>query len=177
MDPRRARFEAEVLPHLDAAYRYALALTRSGADAEDLVQDSLLRAYRHWEGLRQAAKPWLMAIVRNGFFTSHARRGRAELVSMSADEPAEAALQVAAPAADPQDHAIREDQRRRLDQLLSRLAEEHREVLILREVEDLSYGEIAAIAGLPLGTVMSRLARARQALRQLWLQTHGEGGT
>ncbi|MBS0612487.1 MAG: sigma-70 family RNA polymerase sigma factor [Proteobacteria bacterium] len=175
MDRKRARFEAEVLPHLDAAYRYALALTRSGADAEDLVQDAVLRAYRHWEGLRQAAKPWLMAIVRNCFFTARARQNRAELVSMSEDEWAQSALQVVAPMADPQTHTIRADQRRRLEQLLAQLAEEHREMLILREIEDLSYREIADIAGLPIGTVMSRLARARQALKELWLHTQGEG--
>lgn len=94
---------------------------------------------------------------------------------MSQDEWTQSALQVEAPVADPQTHAIHSDQQRRLEQLLTLLAEEHREVLVLREIEDLSYREIADISRLPIGTVMSRLARARQALKELWLHTQGEG--
>jgi RNA polymerase sigma-70 factor (ECF subfamily) len=175
MDEKRSRFEAEVLPHLDSAYRYALVLTRSRADAQDLVQESIMRAWRHQEGLRLQAKAWLMTIVRNCFLTSRAHPGRASTVSLSEVEPAQAALQLVAPMADPQDHAIRSDQQRSLERLLARLDREHREVLVLREIEDLSYREIAEVAGLPIGTVMSRLARARQALKDLWLDEHGEG--
>lgn len=175
MDEKRLRFEAEVLPHLGAAFRYALALTRSRADAQDLVQEATLRAWHHREVLRQQAKSWLMTIVRNCFLTSRAHQNRAATVSLSEEESGQAALQVEAPMADPADHAIRSDQQRHLDHLFARLDREHREVLVLREIEDLSYREIAEVAGLPIGTVMSRLARARQALKDQWLEVYGEG--
>lgn len=177
MDEKRSRFEAEVLPHLGSAYRYALALTRSPADAQDLVQESVMRAWRHQDGLRDQARSWLMTIVRNCFLSAHAHPSRVNTSSLSDEEPGQAALQMVAPMADPQDHAIRSDQQRNLDRLLARLDREHREVLVLREIEDLSYREIADVTRLPLGTVMSRLARARQALKTLWLEVHGEGTT
>lgn len=174
MNSRRAHFEAKVLPHLDAAYRYALGLSRSSADADDLVQDAVLRAYRGFDALRGEPKPWLLSIVRNCFFTSRQRHSRAGTVSLSDEKHASLLEHLQATAASPEDEAIRADQRNNLDSLLAKLAEEHREVLVLREAEDLSYREIADIAGLPIGTVMSRLARARQALKELWLGVHGD---
>jgi RNA polymerase sigma factor (sigma-70 family) len=174
MNKRRAHFEAQVLPHLDAAYRYALSLSRSPADADDLVQEAVLRAYRGFDALRGDPKPWLMSIVRNCFFTARQQQVRGGTVSLSDENHASLLDQLQAPAAGPEDEAIRADQRDSLDSLLGKLPCEHREVLILREAEDLSYREIADIAGLPIGTVMSRLARARQALKELWLGVHGD---
>jgi RNA polymerase sigma factor (sigma-70 family) len=173
MDDRRARFEAQVMPHLDAAYRFARWLARSGADAEDVVQDALLRAYRGFDGLRGAdAKGWLLTIVRNCHASAHRRRWRHPTVALPEDEDVH---EPDAAAPDPERHAMEQDEAADLTRLLAGLSLEHREVLELRELEELSYREIAAVTRLPIGTVMSRLARARGALRDLWL-TANPGG-
>jgi RNA polymerase sigma-70 factor (ECF subfamily) len=158
MDDRRLRFEAVALPHMDAAYNLARWLSRSPADADDIVQDAMLRAFRGFDGLRgDDARAWLLTIVRNCWRSSgrsQARRGHTEL-----DED------LVADTAGPEDAAMDASRRRRLDAMLALLPEEFREVLVLREMEDLSYREIAAVTGAPIGTVMSRLARARSLLR------------
>ena len=171
MDDRRRRFEAQALPHLDAAYNLARWLARSPADADDIVQEAILRAYRGFDGFRgDDAKPWLLAIVRNCFFTAVGQARQ----RMSAPLPEEnaaygdAALVDEAP--DPELAAIRADHSRKLDKIIAALPREFREVLILREMEDLSYRDIAQITGSPIGTVMSRLARARTALKETWLR-------
>jgi RNA polymerase sigma factor (sigma-70 family) len=171
MDDRRRRFEAQALPHLDAAYNLARWLARSPADADDIVQEAILRAYRGFDGFRgDDAKPWLLAIVRNCFFTAVGQARQ----RMSAPLPEEnaanddAALVDEAP--DPELAAIRADHSRKLDKVIAALPREFREVLILREMEDLSYRDIAQITGSPIGTVMSRLARARTALKETWLR-------
>jgi RNA polymerase sigma-70 factor (ECF subfamily) len=158
MDDRRQRFEALALPHLDAAYNLARWLSRSPADADDIVQDAMLRAFRGFDGFRGGdVRAWLLTIVRNCWRTSgkaEKRRGHEEL-----DEG------LAADTAGPEDAAMDASRRRRLDAMLALLPEEFREVLVLREMEDMSYREIAEITGAPIGTVMSRLARARASLR------------
>jgi len=175
MDGKRTRFEALVLPHLDAAYRFAVSLTRSRADAEDLVQEASLRAYRGIEKLRAAdARAWLLAIVRNCYFTARAQDKKRTSIEISDDGNHEAADAPIEPAANPESDSVTEDESRAVGRSLAKLSMEHREVLVLREIEDLSYREIADVTGLPIGTVMSRLARARTALREQWLADHGE---
>ena len=155
----RRRFEQQVLPHIDAAFNLARWLTRNDHDAEDVVQDAMLRAYRHFEGLRGEARPWLLAIVRNACF-SWIRRNRPAEVAAGPDEEA------TAPADGPEALLARELDRRMLNEAIAALPLQFREVLILRELEDLSYREIARIADVPIGTVMSRLARARRLLAE-----------
>lgn len=173
MSDRRARFEAQALPHLDAAYNLARWLARPPLDADDIVQDAMLRAFRAFDTFRgDNAKPWLLSIVRNCFLTAagNARRTRnvpiVEGDQSDADDPA-----WIADAPDPESAAISAEERRRLDEVLALLPREFREVLVLREMEDLSYREIAQVTGAPIGTVMSRLARARGMLKEKW---HGD---
>jgi RNA polymerase sigma-70 factor (ECF subfamily) len=159
MDDRRQRFEAQALPHLDAAYNLARWLSRSPADADDIVQDAMLRAFRAFDGFRGGdIRAWLLTIVRNCWLSAGKatrRRGHAAL-----DE------QELVAEGDPESAAIQQGTSRRLDALVAELPEEFREVLILREMEDLSYREISDVTGVPIGTVMSRLARARSLLRE-----------
>jgi len=159
MDERRRRFEALALPHMDAAYNLARWLSRSPSDADDIVQDAMLRAFRAFDGFRGGdIKAWLLTIVRNCWRSSGAaerRRGHTEL-----DED------LAADGMGPEDVADVASRRRRLDAALALLPEEFREALVLREMEDMSYREIAEITAAPIGTVMSRLARARACLRE-----------
>ena len=171
MSDRRLRFETQALPHLDAAYNLARWLARPPLDADDIVQDALLRAFRAFDSFRgDNVKPWLLSIVRNCFLTAAARTGRARTEPIlpdgepGADDPAWIANEP-----DPEEAAIGADERRRLDEVMARLPQEFREVLVLRELEDLSYREIAQITGAPIGTVMSRLARARGMLKERWL--------
>ena len=170
MDDRRRQFEAQALPHLDAAYNLARWLSRSPADAEDIVQDAMLRAFRGFEGFRGGdAKAWLLAIVRNcsrNLYASEKRRAHAPL-------PADDESALASADADPESLSMDASRNRHLDAMLRALPAEFREVLILRELEELSYREIAEIADIPIGTVMSRLARARALLRT---SLHGEPG-
>ena len=160
MDERRRRFEAQALPHLDAAYNLARWLSRSPADADDIVQDAMLRAFRGFDGFRgDDVRAWLLTIVRNCWRsagTASRRRGHTEL-----DE------ETAADMPGPEETAIETSRRRRLDAMIALLPEEFRDVLILREMEDMSYRQIAEITGSPIGTVMSRLARARVMFREI----------
>lgn len=159
MDDRRQRFEAQALPHLDAAYNLARWLSRSPADADDIVQDAMLRAFRAFDGFRGGdARAWLLTIVRNCWRSAGAASKRRGHTSLEED--------LAAPESSPEEMAIRTGARRKLDMLIAELPAEFREVLILREMEDMSYREIAAVTGAPIGTVMSRLARARTMLRE-----------
>jgi len=170
MTDKRNRFEREALPHLDAAYNLARWLTRSSTDAEDILQEALLLAFRNFDNKRGAnAKPWLLAIVRNCYLSAVRResvRERRTEPLETHDAPATHEALVAAD--DPERATIQADDARQLDEVLRRLPDEFREVLILREIEDLSYREIATVTGAPIGTVMSRLARARLALKSQW---------
>jgi RNA polymerase sigma-70 factor (ECF subfamily) len=169
MDDTRRRFDAEVLPHLDAAYRFARWLSSSRGDAEDIVQEALLRAFRGIDGLRTGdAKAWLFAIVRNCHSTAVRRERRRPVVPLPEEHDREDGHSMIAATPDPESDTIRADERRALARLLANLPEEQREVLVLREIEDMGYREIAAVIGIPIGTVMSRLSRARAALKELW---------
>ena len=158
-----ARFEAVVLPHLDAAYTFARYLTRNAHDAEDIVQDACLRALKYFDGFRgdegTSARAWLLAIVRN---TAHSSR-RGQRVATEFDE-----TQHSSAVADehPEAAMLRTDAKESLGRALDRLAPEFREVIVLRELEGLSYKEIGDVTGVPVGTVMSRLSRARARLQE-----------
>jgi RNA polymerase sigma-70 factor (ECF subfamily) len=166
---RRRRFETEVLAHLDAAHRFARWLTRSAADADDIVQDAILRAYRGFDGLRGSdAKAWLLTIVKNCHATALRQERRRAAVPLP-EEHEEHGHAMVAPGPDPESASIRHDNDRALHRLIAMLPEEQREVLVLREIEGLGYRAIAAVAQVPIGTVMSRLARARAALRVSWV--------
>jgi RNA polymerase sigma factor (sigma-70 family) len=171
-DAKQDRFAREVLPHLDAAYRLALRLVRTRHDAEDLAQEAMLRAFKYLDGSRgDNAKAWLLSIVRNACYDWIKMQPKTE--SIDAESPDdikpehESALAAAGhgvPAPDAE--LIARADRRRLQQALDGLPIEYREILVLRELEELSYKEIAAITAIPIGTVMSRLSRARALLMQ-----------
>jgi RNA polymerase sigma factor (sigma-70 family) len=166
MDDRRRRFEAQALPHMDAAYNLARWLARSPGDADDIVQDAMLRAWRAFDGFRGGdIRPWLLTIVRNCWRSAGAetkRRAHAPL-------PEEEGDVLVSTEADPETVAVAASERRKLNEAVALLPDEFREALILREIEDMSYREIAEMTGVPIGTVMSRLARARALLRERWL--------
>ena len=157
----RQRFESLALPHLDAAFNLARWLTGNSHDAQDVVQDAYLRAMRYFESFRgDRFRPWLLQIVRHTCYTWLRENRPAEVVSFdTADEQWPEAL---APAADePHSMALRNADRAQINQAISALPVLYREVLVLRELDDLPYLDIARIADIPVGTVMSRLARAR----------------
>jgi RNA polymerase sigma-70 factor, ECF subfamily len=171
-DRRRGRFEAAILPHLDAAYNLARWLTRHDDDAEDVVQTACLRALRFFDGF-QGGNPraWLLTIVRNTFYSSLAQRRDQELATPF-DEEVHTSEQ--AGVGDPEAELLRHADAALLRQGFAALPLPFREVMVLREIEGLHYKEIAAVAGIPIGTVMSRLARARRLL-QIYLIAHGAG--
>jgi RNA polymerase sigma-70 factor (ECF subfamily) len=164
------RFEELALPHLDAAYNLARWLTRNDHDARDVVQEAYLRAFKFFDGFHgDNARSWLLAIVRNTCYT-WLQQNRGLHVNVSLDElldsgDAHASITVAEPSEEgPEKLMLREDNLAMVNRLLAQLPEEFREVIVLRELEDLTYREIAAVTGVPLGTVMSRLSRARKLL-------------
>jgi RNA polymerase sigma factor (sigma-70 family) len=170
MIDRRRRFEAQALPHLGAAYNLARWLARPPLDADDIVQDAMLRAYRAFDSVRgEDVKPWLLTIVRNCFLTvaNQARRKQdIPLAANNENDLVDPALIVSDP--DPEAAIMKREDYRQLNDLLAAMPAEFREVLVLREMEELSYSEIAQITGAPMGTVMSRLARARALLKKNW---------
>jgi RNA polymerase sigma-70 factor (ECF subfamily) len=164
VDPSAATaFEETVLPHLDAAYTLARHLLRNDHDAEDVVQDAYLRAVRHFGGYRGGdTRAWLLTIVRHTCYT-WLRRHRAQARSTEFDEQVHGEARMVD---DPEEEMLRGALREALDQAIQGLPIEFREVVILREVQGLSYAEIAEVVGIPVGTVMSRLSRARQRLQR-----------
>ena len=159
---RRARVETALLPHLDAAYNLACWLVRNDADAHDVVQEAYLRAFRYVDALRGTdGRAWLLTIVRNTAYT-WLRRRRAE--EPTAAGLAEDDLDTAAP--NPETALLQHADREMVRAALETLPVEFREALVLREFEGLTYKEIAAVVDVPLGTVMSRLARARERLQR-----------
>ena len=176
-DSRSSRFDRLVLPHLDAAYNLARWLSRDSQKAEDIVQDACLRALRFFDGFRgEDARPWLLAIVRNTFFTSLKGRANETLRADIEDEPGTGIPlwnDVDASDQDPAAALMRKVDRERIDRALGRLPLEFREVVILRELEDLSYKEIAEVVETPIGTVMSRLSRGRKLLAQYLVAEEG----
>ena len=164
-DEKAAQFEALAMPHLDAAYNLARWLTRNQHDADDLVQTAYLRAFRFADGFRGGdARAWLLTIVRNTYYTS-LRDGLAQHSDVSFEEELHGGLDPAEHADnDPASIVAQRDASRSVNQALEQLPPAFREVLVLKEMDDLSYKQIAQVAEIPIGTVMSRLARARKML-------------
>jgi RNA polymerase sigma-70 factor (ECF subfamily) len=156
------RFEQLVLPHLDAGLNLARWLLRNRSDAEDVVQESMLRACRFFGGFRGGdARAWFLQIVRNGCYSWLEKHRPMELMTEFDEE-----LHMR-PAASPEALVAQADERGQLMQALESLPPRSREVLALRELEECSYKEIAEITGIPMGTVMSTLARARERLAKI----------
>jgi RNA polymerase sigma-70 factor, ECF subfamily len=170
---RAGRFRAAALPHLDAVYTLARYLLRDSSDAEDAVQECYLRALRHFDTLRgQDVKPWLLAILRNVCRVEYGRRARVLLYDVNAEpDNAEGLMPLwREPQDTPETEMLHKLDAQTVRGLVAALPDVFREVIVLREIDDLSYREIATIVGVPVGTVMSRLARGRAMLREAWLK-------
>jgi RNA polymerase sigma factor (sigma-70 family) len=158
----RARFEQLVLPHLDAAFNLARWILRGRNDAEDVAQEAMLRAFRFFRGFHGGdVRAWLLQIVRNSCYSWLEKNRPMELTTEFDEEL------YPQPGVTPESLAIAGDNRERLARALESLPPRSREVLVLRELEGCSYKEIAAITSMPIGTVMSALARARQRLERV----------
>ncbi|MGN6316121.1 RNA polymerase sigma factor [Trinickia sp.] len=167
---RSRRFQQVALPHLDAAYNLARGLSGNAGDADDIVQEAFMRAFRFFDTFRgENARPWLLAIVRRTWYTEWQRRAHSREVAPFDDDLDETSVfdETCAVYADPQTLLLRGEHARLVREALEQLPVEFREVLILRELEDMSYRDIAVVADLPIGTVMSRLARGRRKLAVL----------
>ena len=161
---RIARFEAVVLPHLDAAYNLARWMTRNASDGEDVAQEAMLRAFRFFDGFRgEDGRVWLLTIVRNTYLT-WVRRQIPQQNSAEFDERLHTDIETAFT---PESELLRKATGDQVRRAIANLPVEYREVILMREIEQMSYKEIAAITQSPLGTVMSRLSRGRSMLRQL----------
>ena len=165
-------FAAVALPHLDAAFNLARWLTGSRADAEDVVQEAMVRALTYFPSFRGgSSRAWILQIVRNTAYNAlKARRG--ERLAGDTGLDAAAVEEIADPSDDPEKSLLVAADRARVDALIAALPLELRETLVLRELEELSYRDIAQVTSVPLGTVMSRLWRARRLL----VRAAGEGG-
>ena len=166
-DDQRRAFEAEALPHLDTVYRVALRLAGSESQADDLTQETMLRAFRSWHQFKSGnnVRAWLLTILRHTFINEYRRTRRAG-VTLDVSEVEEFRVFPDVQEADPEgrffDQIVDDEVLRAIDAL----PEEFREALVLSDVEDLSYAEIAKVLEVPIGTVKSRLFRARRALQK-----------
>jgi RNA polymerase sigma-70 factor, ECF subfamily len=168
---RMRTFQAAALPHLDDVYTLARYLMRNTQDAEDAVQECYLRALRHFDSYRgPAMKPWLLAILRNVCNAEFARRSKEEVPTDYTQEEslAEEMPMWQEPQSTPEKMIVRRQDTATIRRLVAELPEPFREAIVLREMNNLSYQEIAQVAGVPVGTVMSRLARGRAMLRAAW---------
>jgi RNA polymerase sigma factor (sigma-70 family) len=157
---RRARLERALLPHLDAAHNLARWLTGNPHDAEDVVQDAYVRALTFFDGFHgEDGRAWLLAIVRNTCYDRMRKRSR-HVPLEEVDMPPDAAP-------NPEVQQLRQADRRMVQQSIESLPAEYREVIVLREMEGMSYKQISHVIDAPIGTVMSRLARGRHRLQQL----------
>ena len=166
---RRSRFETVVLPHLDAAYALARWLTRNDADAADVAQEACLRAFRYFDSYREGdAKSWLLRIVRRTCYDWLERNRPAELVPLEAEDDLDGPVRPPTAAVDADALLESRSDLRHLERLIEALPPQLREAVVLRELYELDYRQIAEVTGVPIGTVMSRLHRARSALRRGW---------
>jgi RNA polymerase sigma-70 factor, ECF subfamily len=158
----RERFERLVMPHQDAAFNLARWLVRSRTDAEDVVQDAMMRAYRFFTGFHGGdARAWLLQIVRNVCYTWMDKHRKVEMTTEFNET-----IHLGGATQSPEAAAVASNERERLMKALESLPPRSREVLVLRELEGCSYKEIATITSIPIGTVMSTLARARERLQE-----------
>lgn len=175
-DATARRFKETVMPYLDDAYNLARYLTRNAHDADDVVQDAYLRAFKFFGTFKGSnARPWLLAIVRNCFYSWIKARPRGDAASLGdvdldSIDPATVTTDLWTPeATDPEKALMRLNDDSLVRELIESLPVQFREALVLRELEELSYQDIASITEVPIGTVMSRLARARQLFKAAWL--------
>ena len=178
----RQRFADVALPHLDAAYNLARWLTRNDADAADVVQEAMVRALTYFDGYRgENAKAWLLTIVRNTCFRWLERNRPAAVMPLSHEIAVEIDAGTVAPESlappDPEELLTRQRDQALLNDLIAELPPLFREILVLREMEELSYRDIGDVLGVPIGTVMSRLARARGLLREAWARRSAKGAS
>jgi len=169
------RFRDAALPHLNDVYTLARYLLHDAADAEDAAQECYLRALRHFDTFRgPAMKPWLFAILRNICNGEFARRsGLLRAIESETDEDKDAVPLWQEPQVSQEAEMLRQWDAETIRRLVAELPDAFREALVLREISDLSYREIADVVGVPVGTVMSRLARARSMLREAWIAEEG----
>lgn len=169
-EERTRRFEAIALPHLDSAFNLARWLMKSESDAEDAVQQAYLKAFQYFDRFSGTeGRAWILTIVRHTCYDLLAtRKSRSAVIGLIQDEGASHIEEVRDTDPDPETWLLRHRELERINQLIAALPSRYREVILLREIEDLSYRQIAAIAGVPIGTVMSRLARARTLLRRAY---------
>jgi RNA polymerase sigma-70 factor (ECF subfamily) len=175
--PDLTSFERDVLPHLDVLYRVALRMSGEPANAEDLVQDTILKAFRAWGSFRQGtnARGWLLTILRNTFINEYRRRRRAPaLVDIDVAEPR--ALVHEQGGQDPEGAFFHELVDDRILAAIDALPEEFREVVVLSDIEGLAYAQIAETLAVPVGTVKSRLSRARRQLQGVLMDYAIEAG-
>ena len=168
---RLSRFENSVLPHLDAAYNLARWLTRNDHDAEDVVQEAFMRALRYFDAMKgPESRPWLLGIVRNTCYTWIEKNRPADLAPLDDAEAlgndVETLGQASPFGPSPEVVMLQSANRKLVNQALEELAVGYREVIVMREIEDMSYKDIATVAGIPIGTVMSRLSRGREILKR-----------
>ena len=160
---KQARFEETIMPHLDAAYNLARWLTRNEHDAQDVVQDAFLRAFKFFGGFHGGnSRAWLLSIVRNTTYTWLQKNRRQELATVFDEEIHD----IEDASTNPEVLLLKSSDHQEIMRAVEQLPVEFREVMILRELEGMSYKEIAELANVPIGTVMSRLARARKQLQQ-----------
>jgi RNA polymerase sigma-70 factor, ECF subfamily len=160
-------FEQDTLPHLESAYNLARWLTRNDEDAEDLVQEAYLRAFRFYHRFRGGdARPWLLKIVRNAYYTWWRQNPVGRFVSFDDDSAMEDHIPADAAPENPEEVFMRKEDGLLLRAALEALPSKSREVLVLRGLEGMSYNEISIVIGVPSGTVMSTLSRARTRLRE-----------
>ena len=173
-DIKRSRFESNVAPHVDAAYNLARWLTGNDQDAEDVVQEAMLRAFMYFDGFRGGdARSWILKIVRNTCFTWLEANRPSEIarIAMEELEDITTPLVCSGLADDPETLALRRTTALQLNSAMAAIPAAFREVVVLREMEGFSYKEIATVVDAPIGTVMSRLARARAELRRILAQS------
>ena len=175
----QSRFEELARPHMDAAFNLAFWLVRDRDDAEDVVQTAYLRAFRAFGGFKgDAMRPWLLAIVRHAAYRALQARKRASMIipmeqAFGPNAP-DSAIEIAADEPTPEALLIADGERARLYAALAELPDVYREVVVLRDLEGLAYAEIAEVAGIAVGTVMSRLSRGRAELRRI-MSCDGKG--
>jgi len=166
-----ANFEEVFMQHLDAAYNLARWLTRDPSDADDVVQEAYMRAFRFSDGFHGGdSRSWILKIVRNTCFTWLKKNRSHELVYELEEDQHEA------PTSNPEELLLERADRKILKDLLNDLPAAYKEIIVLRDLEGLSYKEISSVTELPIGTVMSRLARARKKLQSGAIRTPA-GGT
>ncbi|AMP04757.1 sigma-70 family RNA polymerase sigma factor [Collimonas pratensis] len=166
---KKKRFQTVVMPHLNSAFNLACWLTHNHQDAEDVVQEAYLRAFRFFDGFHgEDGRAWLLTIVRNTFYSWYQERQKLRQETAFDEQLHQAgagdSVGQMPPDNNPEALLISKDSERQLQQALQALPLEFREVMVMRELEELSYKQIAGIVGIPIGTVMSRLGRGRKLL-------------